>query len=61
MAAGRNLALPEPLEGEDAKSCFKCHEVCGTANGWNDQKNFCICQHSLKVVCNGKSPMHMIV
>ena len=30
--------LPEPLEGEDAKSWFKCYEVCGTANGWNDHK-----------------------
>ena len=38
MATGGNLALPEPLEGEDAKSWFKCYEVCGMANGWNDQK-----------------------
>ena len=38
MATGRNLALPEPLEGKDAKSWFKCYEVYGMANGWNDQK-----------------------
>ena len=38
MATGGNLALPELLEGEDAKSWFKCYEVCGMANGWNDQK-----------------------
>ena len=38
MATGGNIALPEPLEGEDAKSWFKRYEVCGTANGWNDQK-----------------------
>ena len=38
MATGGNLVLPEPLEGEDAKSWFKCYKVCGTANGWNDQK-----------------------
>ena len=38
MATGENLVLPEPLEGEDAKSWFKHYVVCGTANGWNDQK-----------------------
>lgn len=37
MATG-SLALPEPLEGEDARSWFKRYEVCATANGWNDQK-----------------------
>ena len=40
MATGGSLALPEPLEGEDAKSWFKRYEVCVTANGWNDQKKF---------------------
>ena len=49
MATGGNIALPEPLEGEDAKSWFKRYEVCGTANGWNDQKNFHVCQRSLRV------------
>ena len=38
MATGGNLVLPEPLEGKDAKSWFKCYKVCGTANVWNDQK-----------------------
>ena len=40
MATGGIIALPEPLEGEDARSWFKPYEVCVTANGWNDQKKF---------------------
>ena len=35
---GGGLALPEPLESEDAKSWFKRYEVYATANGWNDPK-----------------------
>ena len=46
MATGGNIALPEPLEGDDAKSWFKRYEVCGAANGWNDQKNFHVCQRA---------------
>ena len=38
MATGRNLVLPEPLEGKDIKSWFKHYEVCGMVNGWNNQK-----------------------
>ena len=38
MATGGGLALPEPLDGDDAKSWFKRYEVCAIANGWNDQK-----------------------
>ena len=38
MAIGGGLALPEPLDGKDAKSWFKCYEVCASENGWNDQK-----------------------
>ena len=38
MATGGGLALPEPLDGDDARSWFKRYEVCATANGWNDQK-----------------------
>ena len=40
MATGGTIALPEPLEGEDARSWFKRYEVCVAANGWNDQKKF---------------------
>ena len=38
MATGGGLALPEPLQDEEAKSWFKRYEVCASANGWNDQK-----------------------
>ena len=40
MATGGTIALPEPLEGEDARSWFKRYEVCVAANCWNDQKKF---------------------
>ena len=30
--AGLGIALPEPLLGEDAKSCFKRFKVCAAAN-----------------------------
>ena len=36
MATGETIALPEPLEGEDARSWFKRYEVCVSANDWND-------------------------
>ena len=38
MATGGGLALPEPLQGDDARSWFKRFEVCAAANEWNDQK-----------------------
>lgn len=36
--AGLGIALPEPLHGEDAKSLFKCFEVCAVPNEWNNMK-----------------------
>ena len=33
MATGGGIALPEPLDCEDAKSWFECYEVCATVNG----------------------------
>jgi len=36
---GGGLALPEPLQNEDAKSWFKPrYEVCSVANGWDADK-----------------------
>ena len=38
MATGGELALPEPLIDEEARSWFKRYKVCASVNGWNDQK-----------------------
>lgn len=38
MATGVGLALPEPLQEDDAKSWFKRFEVCAAANEWDDGK-----------------------
>ena len=38
MATGTGIALPEPLQGDDAKSWFKHFEVCAAANDWNAAK-----------------------
>ena len=38
MATGTGIALPEPLQGDDAKSWFKRFEVCAAANDWNAAK-----------------------
>ena len=38
MATGVDLALPEPIHDEDARSSFKHYKVCVIANRWNDQK-----------------------
>ena len=38
MATGGGLALPEPLNDEDARSWFKRFEVCSAANGWDAAK-----------------------
>ncbi len=32
------LALPEPLQEDDARSWFKRFEVCAAANEWDDRK-----------------------
>ena len=37
--AGLDIALPEPFQGEDAKSWLKYFEVCATANKWSDEKS----------------------
>lgn len=37
-STGGRIALPEPLQDDDAKSWFKRFEVCCAANGWNEAK-----------------------
>jgi len=37
-AGGQGIALPEPLQDADAKSWFRCFEICSTANGWEEAK-----------------------
>ena len=38
MASGVGLALPEPLQEDDARSWFKRFEVCAAANEWDARK-----------------------
>ena len=37
-STGSGIALPEPLQEDNAKSWFKRFEVCCAANGWNEAK-----------------------
>ena len=38
MASGVGLAVPEPLQEDDARSWFKHFEVCAAANEWDKRK-----------------------
>ena len=37
-STGGGIALPEPLQDDNARSWFKRFEVCCDANGWNEAK-----------------------
>ena len=38
MASGGIITLPEPLHEDNAKSWFRCFEVCAVANEWDDPR-----------------------
>ena len=62
MATGGGLALPEPLDGDDAKSWFKRYEVCAIKlrTAGMTRRNFCVYQRSSKGAL-GKSTIRSLM